>query len=602
MATIIDALVVTLGLNAKGFTQGAAEVGKSLKRTTDESSRTARTMEANGKQAAQFFSKVRNEALALLAVFTAGVGLKNFTANTISGAASLGQMSQNLTMSTERLSAWQKAAERAGGSAEGITAQLKESSDQVAKFKRGMAAESLPGFFQYGGKVDDLKDGNTYLLARSRIIADLYKTDRARAALAAQQMGIGDGQFDLLKQGPAALEQLVRAQEKRSSISERDAKDALRLRSLYLDLRDTFEAVGTKILVALIPAFERLIKVAQRWGDYILDHRKDIVEWVDGAVEAVGKFIEMADKAAQSVGGWKNVLLALGALKVLSMTGSLLGLASALGAVATSLGVIGGASGAAGVAALGAMGVAAGGVALATYSKDLNKGEAETLAAQNNPALKGKGAIAAVRFFESRGYTREQATGLAANLQAESNFNPNAVGDNGQAYGIGQWHPVRQADFKKAYGFDIRQSTLEQQLAFVDWELKNTERTAREKLAAAKTPMQAGEAVSRYYERPKDADGEARKRAAAAGAIYGAVFRDDMERGGSSAAATASAAQAGAVGAASSTNNTTNSTETHITGPITVVTQATDGAGIARDLSGMGKNQTLVQQANTGIN
>ncbi|MNY20606.1 Transglycosylase SLT domain protein [compost metagenome] len=49
------------------------------------------------------------------------------------------------------------------------------------------------------------------------------------------------------------------------------------------------------------------------------------------------------------------------------------------------------------------------------------------------------------------------------------------------------------------------------------------------------------------------------------------------------------------------TSTTTNTSETHISGPITVVTAATDGAGIARDLGGIGKNQNLVQQGNTGL-
>lgn len=625
MATVIDAFIVTLGMNAKGFTQGAQEVGRSLKKTTDETASAAKSMEASGKQAAMFFSKVRNEALALLAVFTAGVGLKNFTANTITGATSLGQMSQNLSMSTERLSAWQRAAERAGGSAEGITAQLKESANQVAKFKRGMAAETLPAFFQYGGKVDDLKDGNTYLLARSRIISELYKTDRARAALAAQQMGISDEQFDLLKQGPAAIQQLVAAQEKRSSLSEKDTQAAKRLREMYLDLRDTFSAVGTKVLIALIPAFERLLKAAQRMGDYVLEHRQDIVNWVDRAVTAIGKFVDIADKAAQSVGGWTNVLLALGGLKLLSMVSPLLSLAGALTGIATSLGLIGGVSGAAGITALGALGVAAGGIALATYSKNLNAGEKEQVSALNNPEIGSDKAKGAVRLFESKGYTREQAIGLVANLQAESGLNHKAVGDNGQAYGIGQWHPNRQADFKKAFGLDIRDSTYDQQLQFVAWELMNTESTARKKLLETKTPQDAAKAGRKYYERPdpKNAERDDAIRVANAGALYAAIFRDDKGPAGAgkppqtatSGPVSEAALSAGAISAiataaqaASATNNTTSNTtshssttETNINGPITIQSSATDGQGIARDLAGLGKNQTNVAQSNTGL-
>lgn len=603
MATILDALFVELKLNAKGFTQGVSQVKRDLKSTGDQSGQVARQMDANGKQAAMFFSRMRNEALALLAVFTAGVGIKNFTANTINGAASLGQMSKNLDMSTERLQAWQRAAERAGGSAEGITAQLRQSASEVAKFRRGMTAETLPAFFQFGGKVSDLKDGNSYLLARSRIVSEIYKTDRSRAALAAQMMGVSDDQFDLIKQGPAAIQQLVTAQQKRSAISAKDAQDALRLRSVYLDLRDTFESVGTKVLISLIPTFEKLLARAQKLGDYFLTNREQIVKWVEGLVNAFSDFAEMADKAAQSVGGWKNVLMGLAALKLLSIVTPLLSLAGALAAIGTSLGVIGGASGAAGVAALGTIATVAGGVALATYSKPLNAGEDTQIAALNNPAFKSKGAVDAVKFFESKGYTREQAAGIVANLMAESNLNPKAVGDSGQAVGIGQWHPVRQADFKKAFGTDLKDATLEQQLAFVDWELRNTERTAMEKLRAAKTPQQAGDAVSRYYERPRDKEGEAQKRAAAAGALYGAAHMASIEASAGSASAAAAQASplAAQAGAKPLPLNTENNHEVNINGPVTINTQATDGQGIARDLGALGGSQSLVNQSNTGM-
>jgi len=468
-----------------------------------------------------------------------------------------------------------------------------------------MSAETLPAFFQFGGKVEDLKDGNSYLLARSRIVSEIYKTDRARAALAAQMMGISDDQFDLIKQGPAAIQQLVVAQEKRSSITAKDAQDAQRLRNIYLDLRDTFESVGTKVLIALIPTFEKLLKAAQKVGDYFLQNRQQIVQWIDRMIDGVGKLVEKADQGAQAVGGWKNVLIGLAALKILSIVAPMASLATALASIGASLGLIGGASGAAGVAALGTIATVAGGVALATYSKSLNQGENVQVNALNNPAYQSgnKGAMDAIKFFEGKGYSREQASGIVANLMAESNLNPKAVGDNGQAVGVGQWHPVRQADFKKAFGIDLKDATLAQQLAFVDWELRNTERTAMEKLQAAKTPQQAGDAVSRYYERPKDRDGEAEKRGAAAAALYGAAHIASIEA--SAGSATAASAQASPLAAQSGAKpmplNTENNHEVNIHGPVTINTQATDGKGIARDLGDLGSSQSLVNQSNTGM-
>lgn len=543
---------------------------------------------------------------------SAGFDPKRFAVDTIAAAAALGQMAQNLNISTERLSAWQKAAARAGGTADAISAQLRESSGQVAKFNRGLAAESLPAFFENGGNVADLRDGNTYLLARSRIIADLYQKDRARAAQTAQEMGVNDALFDLFKRGPIELEKLLQVQERRSAISGRDAEAAKRLHERYLDLRDTFETVGIKILVALMPALERLLVLVQGWGDYLLENREEIVAWVDGLAQAIVTFIDIADSAAQAVGGWHNVLLALGALKILSWVKSLWELASALGSVAAALGSLGGAAVETGLAALSRVGPAAlkaagrvaGGVAMLTYSKNLNAGEPEVVAAMDNPALKRKEVVDAVRFFEARGYVREAAAGLVANLQAQSNLDPRTVGDNGNAYGIGLWNPAQQAAFNRAIGVDIRESTLVQQLRFVDWELRNTRLPTGRKLAGSKTPMQAGELVYRDFglSRPDgDDEGEARRRGAAAGAIYGAVFTDDLQRSSVSAASIATAAQASAVGAPSSTTTTSNTSETHIHGPVTVVTQATDAPGFARDLVGIGRSQGLVQQGNTGI-
>ncbi len=543
---------------------------------------------------------------------TAGFDPKRFAADRLSGAVSLAQMAQNLDMSTERLSAWQKAAERAGGTAEAISAQLRESSVEVARFNRGSAADSLPGFFRNGGNVGDLKDGNTYLLARSRIIADLYQKDRAQAALAAQDMGISEGLFNLFKRGPDELERLLQVQEKRAAVSSNDAQAASQLRDRYLDLRDTFESVSVKVLLALMPAFERLISLAQGWGDYLLENRDEIVEWVDGAAQAIVKFIDAVDSAAQAVGGWQNVLLALGTLKILSWANSLLSLASALGAVATALGTLGGAGAATGLGALKRLGPvalrAAGPIAAVVASlfgsKSLNSGEDETLAAMRNPALKSKEVIDAVRYFESKGYAREAAVGLAANLQAQSNLDPRAVGADGVSVGIGLWNPRRQADFKRVYGMDIRESTVEQQLDFAAWELQNTRRRAGVHLAAATTPAQASVAVYRHFGLSKsegDGSSEERKLTAAAGVIHGTLFNDDQERGAAAAATTAVAAQASAAGIPGSTATTNNTSETHIHGPITVMTQATDGEGIVRDLGRVGRSQSLVQQGNTGM-
>ena len=119
----------------------------------------------------------------------------------------------------------------------------------------------------------------------------------------------------------------------------------------------------------------------------------------------------------------------------------------------------------------------------------------------------------AVQFLEGKGWTHAQAIGITANLLRESKLDPNATGDSYQATGIGQWHPDRQKEFKTRFGKDIKGSSLDDQLAFVDYELREgNERQAGLALAQAKTPEEAAATVSRKYERPRDKVQEAEVR------------------------------------------------------------------------------------------
>ncbi len=130
-------------------------------------------------------------------------------------------------------------------------------------------------------------------------------------------------------------------------------------------------------------------------------------------------------------------------------------------------------------------------------------------------------AMDAMQFFEKMGWTKAQAAGIVANLQRESNLNPQAVGDNGQAIGVAQWHPDRQQRFKDWAGYDIRQASLADQLAFVNHELtRGSEAAAGRALSMAQSPEEAGNIVSRLYERPANTLGEAALRSGSAAGLY----------------------------------------------------------------------------------
>jgi len=126
----------------------------------------------------------------------------------------------------------------------------------------------------------------------------------------------------------------------------------------------------------------------------------------------------------------------------------------------------------------------------------------------------------AVEFFVSMNWTVEQAAGIVANLEAESNLNPSASGDSGTAWGIAQWRGERQANFEALFGKPIHQSSFEDQLAFVHAELQRAEKRAGDALAACTTAAEAADTICRLYERPKYPDKDAAIRMVLAESIF----------------------------------------------------------------------------------
>jgi hypothetical protein len=127
-----------------------------------------------------------------------------------------------------------------------------------------------------------------------------------------------------------------------------------------------------------------------------------------------------------------------------------------------------------------------------------------------------------LKLLAGLGWSPEQAAGIVANLRAESQLNPDAYGDYNQktntydAYGIGQWHKDRQAAFARHYGHDIHGTSREEQLDFVNYELRHGEdagaREAGRRIKSTDKARDAAQYFTRLYERPGDIEGESRRR------------------------------------------------------------------------------------------
>jgi hypothetical protein len=118
--------------------------------------------------------------------------------------------------------------------------------------------------------------------------------------------------------------------------------------------------------------------------------------------------------------------------------------------------------------------------------------------------------------LKAAGWTAAQACGIVANIKAESSFNfKDNSGDSGTAAGLCQWRGPRQALFQAKFDRPIQDSTFEQQLDFITFELRkgdSLEQKAGKDLDTKTTPGDAAESFCRLYERPLNPDNDSKER------------------------------------------------------------------------------------------
>ncbi|MBC9246746.1 hypothetical protein H4P12_08475 [Paracoccus sp. 11-3] len=103
-------------------------------------------------------------------------------------------------------------------------------------------------------------------------------------------------------------------------------------------------------------------------------------------------------------------------------------------------------------------------------------------------------------FFAGKGLASHQIAGVMGNASAESGFNPLAVGDSGNAFGLFQWNDRRNNLFD-FIGGQQNLGDIQKQLQFAWHELMTSENGAYQKLLASSTVREATAAFA-GFERP----------------------------------------------------------------------------------------------------
>ena len=561
MATVIDSLIVTLGLDNKDFQQGMKDTEKGLSDTRKNTDRVGKQIAASGKDAAEFFGQMQRSAIKFFAVLTAGKGLINFTRDVVSTGANLYRLSQNLDISADTLHRWGRAADLNGGSMEGFLGTLQNLGSQVTEiFMKGDSAitpylrQLRVGVTDVAGKAKPLTD----ILADIADAAEKIYPDRQQRYAFLQQMGFDEGTLNLLVKGGKELRNVIAAQQE---YSDKDNKAAFEAEQTWIKAQQRLEKLTRDLVIKILPSLERLIET--------------FVKFVEVIIPPLSQAVEIFAKLDEKTEGWSTaLLLALATLR-------LIGGSAVIGGIASLSATIAGL--AAGAASLAAP------LGFLLYSGGLNKGEDEELRKLQGEHYMGP-------TLENKG---PDMSGVNDSSPARRNLNPGNIEFHGQK------GATKNGRFAKFETVEAGVAQMYRQLAKYEREGRNTiekiiSRWAPESENGSETEAYIRE-VSKRMGIDRNAQISMANPAQAASLISamakqesGWTLTDRQLWGGVGQAHPMT--QAGAMSGINMAQGVGGGSSSVSIGQITVQTQATDARGIASGLK-----SEIVRQFDAGL-
>ena len=330
MATVVDALVVTLGLDPKQFTKGQKEAAASFLKTRQAAQKEGAAIEKAMDKAGDSVERFARNALKLYAFFTGGKAIKTFIADITDADAALGRLAKSLDTTPQALSALAGAVSRTGGSADAAAASFKKISDAYNEMKlTGQSAtyDMLARLSAASGKMirfgRDTQQTIFDTADAAKAMADRSGTSLTTHIL--EQAGLDPGTIALLIQGSAKMKE---AQDKvrrlGGVVSKQDTDNAQRYQTALRDIGTISEGLGRTIWTNLSPAISEVIEKVIKWyeanGEWLRteigERVKQFADYLrslpwDAVGQGMRDFIKTADDAAKAVGGWKVVFEAL---------------------------------------------------------------------------------------------------------------------------------------------------------------------------------------------------------------------------------------------------------------------------------------------------
>lgn len=218
MATIVDSLVVELGLDPSQFTVGARQAVDKLNELEKANEQRSKGIASDNKRVAESLGGIKTQALELFAAFTGGKGIVSFVTDLTNADAAIGRVSRSTGIGATEISKWSGAARILGGDAASMASSFIKLSDAFAGWKVGAGNPQLMGDLRAistaGGTPIDISKGveQTQLDLAENLRAihdDPLKGGPAMAGMLGRRVGLDPALLDLFIKGADATKKML---------------------------------------------------------------------------------------------------------------------------------------------------------------------------------------------------------------------------------------------------------------------------------------------------------------------------------------------------------------------------------------------------------
>lgn len=263
MATIIDALLVTFGLDASQYTKAQKEAAKTLLETGRKNKQVTEDI---GKQ----FNRLGLDIAAMFLGFEGAAGFVKFLGGLNKGEADLGRFARNIGMNAHELNKWGQAVELNGGKAEDAQSAFAKITQEFSQQQVTGATGPLLTFLRARGV--SIRDANDNLRNQGDILEDLAdKTAQyghVYQATMFRNAGLSEGEINYLTMEKKARVELQQLAERNNALTQASTEQAAELQKQWNAVLQTeksaFQEFLTEISPGLISGWEKTIDVVSR--------------------------------------------------------------------------------------------------------------------------------------------------------------------------------------------------------------------------------------------------------------------------------------------------------------------------------------------------